>query len=141
MKTKIGIWIDHRRAVIVLASSVGNVFTEILSKAEHQPGRVDGEKSVETFQTHSRIADEVKDQKLDQHLNEFYHEVIDCTHEAGHLLIFGPGEAKAELRKRLDREKPGNRVVWIETEDKMTNPQIAAKVRNHFEKIGRGMVV
>jgi hypothetical protein len=46
--------------------------------------------------------------------------------------IFGPGEAKGELTKRLEHEGLKGHVLAIETVDKMTDRQIAAKVREHF---------
>jgi hypothetical protein len=52
--------------------------------------------------------------------------------DADSILIFGPGEAKGELKARLEKDKLGGRVVGIETSDKMTDPQIVAKVRDHY---------
>jgi hypothetical protein len=49
-------------------------------------------------------------------------------------LIFGPGEAKGELTKRLERIDLSGRIVSVETVDKMTERQIAAKVRRYFAK-------
>jgi len=54
--------------------------------------------------------------------------------DAESILIFGPGEAKGELQRRLKRNNLGGRSVGIETVDKMTDRQIAAKVRQHFHK-------
>jgi hypothetical protein len=49
------------------------------------------------------------------------------------LLVFGPGEAKLELKERLSRSKAlTERSVEIETTDKLTEPQIVAKVKEHF---------
>jgi hypothetical protein len=48
------------------------------------------------------------------------------------LQIFGPGEAKGELEKRLEHEGLKEHVLAIETMDKMTDRQIAAKVRERF---------
>jgi hypothetical protein len=45
------------------------------------------------------------------------------------MLIFGPGEAKGELKKRLKKANLSGRIVGMETVDKMTDHQIAAKVR------------
>jgi hypothetical protein len=42
------------------------------------------------------------------------------------------GEAKGELEKRLDHEGLKERVLAIETVDKMTDRQIAAKAREHL---------
>jgi hypothetical protein len=56
------------------------------------------------------------------------------AHHAESILLFGPGEAKGELRKRLERDKLGGRIVAVETVDKMTDRQIAAKVRGYFSR-------
>ena len=55
-----------------------------------------------------------------------------CIRDAESILIFGPVEAKGELKKHLEREGLGGRIVGIETVDKMTEPQITAKVRQYF---------
>jgi hypothetical protein len=44
----------------------------------------------------------------------------------------GPGEAKGELVKRLQSEHLGERIVGVEVVDKMTDHQIAARVRQQF---------
>ena len=49
-------------------------------------------------------------------------------------LIFGPGEAKGELKKRLKKSKLDGRIARVETVDKMTDRQIAAKVREYFHQ-------
>ena len=49
------------------------------------------------------------------------------------VLIFGPGEAKLQLKERLSRSKAlSEHIVGIETTDKLTDPQIVAKVKEHF---------
>ena len=58
--------------------------------------------------------------------------VIAALRQFETLLLFGPGEAKGELHKRLVKMKLGARVSAVETQDKMTDAQIAAKVRAHF---------
>jgi hypothetical protein len=58
--------------------------------------------------------------------------VIAALRDFDNLLLFGPGEAKGELQQRLVRAKLGPRIVAVETEDKMTDPQIIAKVRAYF---------
>ena len=66
------------------------------------------------------------------HLNIYYEAIIACLRDAESILIFGPGEAKAELKKRLEKSKLGARIASVETIDKMTDRQIAAKVRQYF---------
>jgi stalled ribosome rescue protein Dom34 len=124
MSHSVGIWIDHERAVIV-AVSAGRVTTKTLeSEVGVHPrysGRQDdgGEKK---YQERHR-----------QRLEQYYDEVISQLGQPEALLIFGPGEAKLELKERLSRTKTSSeRTVDIETADKLTDPQIVARVKEHF---------
>ena len=66
-------------------------------------------------------------------LNGFYDKVLKALDGADPLLILGPGEAKGEFQKRLQNKHFPARAVEIATADKMTDRQIAARVREHFE--------
>jgi hypothetical protein len=77
-------------------------------------------------------ADDSRQRALAGELNSYYDAVIAALRSYDRLLILGPGEAKGELHKRLEKAKLGARVDAIQTEGEMTDPQIAAKVRAHF---------
>jgi hypothetical protein len=77
-------------------------------------------------------ADDSRQRTFTGHLNIYYEAVIACLRDAESILIFGPGEAKDELKKRLEKNKLGGRIAGVETVDKMTDRQIAAKVRQYF---------
>jgi hypothetical protein len=64
------------------------------------------------------------------HLNIYYDAVIASIRDVESVLIFGPGEAKGELKKRLEKNNLCGRIIGIETVDKMTDRQIVAKVRH-----------
>jgi hypothetical protein len=66
------------------------------------------------------------------HLANYYDEVISCLRPAKAILLFGPGEAKSELRKRIERDKLDLRITRFETSDKMTERQISQKVRRRY---------
>jgi hypothetical protein len=68
-----------------------------------------------------------------QHLDRYYDEVISQVGQPEAILIFGPGEAKLQLKERLSRSKAlSEHIVGIETTDKLTDPQIVAKVKEHY---------
>jgi hypothetical protein len=52
--------------------------------------------------------------------------------DANTIQIFGPGEAKGELEKRIEHEGIQAQILEIETVDKMTERQITAKVHERF---------
>lgn len=127
MKKQAGLWIDHREAVIVVLTDKDEKITRIKSDAEKQtrfPGgsRKDGLQKTEA----------VRDKRHEQDLGKYFDDVIASIREAGLIQIFGPGEAKGELVKRLEAEGLKDRIVEVETMDKMTDNQIAAKVRGYF---------
>lgn len=132
MKVKAGIWIDHRRAVIVLVTNEGERTTEIQSNAERQPGRSAGVRSTDPFEAQQVRADDSRQRDFTQQLQRYYDKVIAWVHSADAILIFGPGEAKGELRKRLELDKPDARIRGVETNDWMTERAIVAKVREQF---------
>jgi hypothetical protein len=68
-----------------------------------------------------------------EHLNNYYDEVILSLRNAEALLIMGPGEAKGELKKRIELNTLNGREIDIETVDKMTDRQIVAKVQEYFQ--------
>ena len=134
MKTTVGLWIDHRKAIIVAATDQGEETKLIISKVEKQPGRFAGIRSTTPYESQQVRADDSRERKFTGHLGIYYDAVIACIRDAESILIFGPGEAKGELQKRIKKNKLGGRIVGIETVDKMTDRQIASKVRQYFRE-------
>ena len=134
MKTKIGVWIDHRKALIVAITDKGEEISLIISKIEKQLGRVDGKRSTTPYESQEVPADDSRERKFTGVLGIYYSAVASCIRDAESILIFGPGEAKGELKKLLVKQRLGERIVGIETIDKMTDRQIATKVRRYFQE-------
>jgi len=131
MKARVGLWIDHRKALIVAITDKGEETGLVVSKIEKQLRRSGGARPTAP---HELPADDSRERRRTGHLNIYYDAVIACIRDAESILIFGPGEAKGELKKRLQRNKLGGRIVTMETIDKMTDRQIAARVRQYFQE-------
>jgi len=132
MKTKAGLWIDHRQAIVVIVSAAGEEIKQISSQAEKQLRRTGSTPLQGNFEAQKVPADNKQQRVYTAQLNTFYDEVIDCIRDAESILIMGPGVAKDELKTRLEEKKLGDRISSIDTADNMTNPQVTAKVRQHF---------
>jgi hypothetical protein len=138
MKTQVGVWIDHRKAVIVAMTDTGEEIRLLISSVEKQLRRAGDSPLQGPYEAQQVPADDSRERKRTGQLNIYYDAVIAGIREADSLLIFGPGEAKGELAKRLERSHFSGRIVGSETADKMTHRQIAAKVRQYFHtKSGR----
>jgi len=132
MKTKVGLWIDHKKAIVVGVTDKGEETRLIISKVERQLRR-SGDSPLEGPHERQQVpADDSRQRKHTGQLNIYYDAVIACIRNAESILIFGPGEAKGELQKRLNKDNLDRRIVGVETVDSMTDHQVAAKVRQQF---------
>ena len=132
MKTKAGLWIDHRQAIVVIVSATGEEIKQIASQAEKQLRRTGSTPLQGNFEAQKVPSDDRQLRVFTAQLNTFYDEVIDCIRDAESFLIMGPGVAKDELKVRIEENNLGDRISDVETVDNMTDPQIAAKVRQYF---------
>jgi len=135
MKDNAGVWIDHRRAVVVMLAPSGERVTSIASNVEKHPERAGDSPLKGPYEAGQVPADDARQRALTAELGIYYDAVVTQLRDARSILIFGPGEAKGELKRRLVKHKLGGLVAAVETEDKMTDRQIAAKVREHFAKM------
>jgi hypothetical protein len=126
MKKELGLWIDHTKAVIFSLSDEGAEIKRISSELKKEVRFSGGE--------HTKSVERHRDKRLTGHLNNYYDEVLSYIRDAESILIFGPGMAKDELKKRLESAELFGCIVGIETVDKMTDNQIVAKVRQRFLK-------
>jgi hypothetical protein len=124
MSHDVGVWIDHKKAVIV-SIAAGEVTTKTLESNvaphPHYSGSQEGggEKKYEV--------------RHNQDLNRYYDDVIGQLGKPDAVLLIGPGEAKLQLKERLGRSKVSSEsIVAVESADKLTDPQIVAKVKEHY---------
>ena len=124
MRKRVGLWIDHKKAVIFSLTDEGAEIKRISSELTKNV-RLSGGAQKESAEEHG-------DERLNGQLKNYYDEVLSYICHAESILIFGPGEAKVELKKRLENMELKGHIVGIETVDKMTDNQIVVKVRQHF---------
>jgi hypothetical protein len=132
MSNNAGIWIDHRKAVIVELTDAGERVKTIESTVQKHPERGGDSPLKGPYEARQVPADDSRQRALTGELNLYYDAVIASLPDHDTLLLFGPGEAKGEFHTRLTKTRHGARVAAVEPADKMTDHQIIAKVRNYF---------
>jgi stalled ribosome rescue protein Dom34 len=132
MKKEIGLWLDHREAIIVILADGAEEIRHITSESgKHM--RYSGSSHSKTPEGLKEVTSEdQRDRKFGNQLIKYYDEVIAAIRDADTIQIFGPGEAKGELEKRLEHEGLKAHILAVEAVDKMTDRQISAKVRRRF---------
>jgi len=126
MKRNVGLWIDHRKAVIVSLGDNGEEIHEIQSHMEKHVRFSGGAPEAR--------AEDQRDKRFAGQLHNYYGKVVSSLRDAKSILILGPGEAKVEFKALLDLEALGGRIAGIKSADKMTDRQLASKIRQHFSQ-------
>ena len=126
MKRNVGLWIDHKKAVIFSLTDQGAELKRISS----EPGKdrpISGRALSKSGGGHAN--------KVATDLPEgYYDEVLSHTQDAESLLIFGPGEAKSVLKRRLEKNDFRGQIVGFESAVPMSDNEIVTKVRHRFLK-------
>jgi hypothetical protein len=132
MTTQAGLWIDHRKAVIVTVSDKGDATKVVESNVDRHVRYSGGARPGSSPESREGTGEDTHERHFESQLSKYYDEVIKYLRDVEAILIMGPGEAKGELKARLERAGLGSRIVGVETIDKMTDRQIAAIVRGRF---------
>jgi hypothetical protein len=142
MNKYIGMWIDHRKAYIVsinkstleIEPEEKETLTTIESGVEKHLRLSGGARTRKTPYGPQDIAVDSKiDDRRKHQLQDYYQNIIRLIQGAKKILIFGPGKAKSELEKEIKKSKSlAQKIIAVETTDKMTEKQIAARVRKFF---------
>ncbi len=132
MNAQMGVWIDHRKATVVAIIDQGEEIGLVISQVEKRRRRSGDSPLKGSYESRQVPADDIRQRAFTSHLNIYYDAVIASVRGAESILIFRPGEAKTELKEHLEKHKLGERIAAIETADKMTDRQIAAKVARYL---------
>jgi len=133
-KNYAGIWIDHRQAVIVSITDDAETIKRIDSDIERKVRLSGGSRTAKTPYGPQQVSVDGKQQeRINRQLRQYYQEIIQRIQDATKILILGPGEAKTELKKEMEKSKElAAKKITVAPADKMTERQIAAKVRQFF---------
>ncbi len=135
MDKNIGIWLNHKTAAIVSIINGLTVINHLNAETENNNHFLLGTSTSATHFGHQEISLERKiERRHKEHLHHYYQNIIHQIRDGKMIFIFGPGEAKIELEKEINKTNDlASKIIAVEPADKMTDRQIATKVRNVFE--------
>jgi hypothetical protein len=127
---KVGIWIDHRRAVVVTIENGKESSQTIEGEVDREPKAAGRTGNPTKWGPQAPINERRMEENYRLHVVHFYKEVIKAIGKPDQMLVMGPAQAKREFADEVEKVAELRGVpVKIETVDKMTDPQIAAKLR------------
>jgi hypothetical protein len=134
MATKAGVWIDHKQAIVVLVTDEGQEIKKIAFDIGQPVRSTGGARSKHSYTPRDFIAEDKLERKVENDRKDYFNDVLASLRGADSLLILGPAEAKGEFSKHIMAKKRRGLTVELETADKMTDRQLAAKVSEHYTK-------
>ena len=133
MKTDIGLWIDHEKAVIISLSNDDEKRFLIESDVESRRRATGGSNANVPYFQGGVESQTHLDERIRHRLQKFYREIIQRLNDADRIYIMGPGKAKQELVKEIQESKHlASKLKAVESSDYMTENQMAAKIRKYF---------
>lgn len=114
------IWIDHREARVFHFNPTD--VERLVLHPDHPTKRV-----------HHKADASDHGHATEDH--NFLHAVVESVADAGAVLITGPGQAKHQLVKHIDRHDPKLMAIiaGVETIDHPSDPQLVAFARHYFK--------
>ena len=101
MQKQVGLWIDHRKVVIVEIENKTVVTREIESNMEKHIRFASNLQSNAANKSQGSTEEDTRDRKFGNHLDKFYEKITSNIRDADSIWIIGPGEAKIELESYL----------------------------------------
>lgn len=130
---KVGLWIDYRKTIIVSVMEKWEEIKKVVLVSEQYLQYSIDSNLKGSYSSLQIPANYIPQKIFQERINIYYDEVIASICDANSILIFGSNTAKDELKYRLEMNKLGDRIVGIQTVDRMTERQISAKILQHIE--------
>ncbi len=134
MKERIGVWIDHRKAwIVVPGSRKGGDYTvaQVESGIEEHTHIARGVRTDITPGSMDRVSEDNHQRNIQEQLTRYYDRVIENMTEAKYILVFGPGQAKIELKNCIRSQRPTWSTPEVEPADRMTSQEVVARVMQY----------
>lgn len=131
MKTAMGVWIDHKQAILVTNPAEPELI-RLLSNIEKRIRYSGASKSRDFLAPHDATTEDGRDRRFEERLKHYYDEVISYLRDADEVFIMGPGEARLELQKQMLEQGLHKVSITVQPADKMTDEQVVAAVRKQF---------
>jgi len=139
MKREVGLWIDHTKAIVVTIMGEKEETRHVHSNIEKFVYFSGGSHAGPLFGTCNISEKGKQDREFMNFLDAYYEGIFSLIRYADSIWIFGPGKAKGELERYIQHNIYNGHLAGIESMEKMTDRQIAAKVQQHYQG-GQGIL-
>lgn len=125
-----GIWLDERRAYIIILQSSGKPSIESINSDVELMERFAGEKRpYAQFGTTYDNFEAKKQRRQKQERDRYFKKLISRVQGANYIYVFGPGKAKEELNNKIKKDHTfQNKLIIIGTTGRLTQNQMVQQL-------------
>ena len=102
MDRNVGLWIDHKQAFAIWQED-GKV--EVITSQLEPPAHFSGGTRLGGKQTSKADAEPRSSDRFRSQLKKYYQQVISALRDASSIFVMGPGVAKVEFQKAIQKSK------------------------------------
>lgn len=135
MKNCFGIWLDGKGAQVVNYTD-GQCESKKVKSEIHHHNVKGGSRTSTPYARQGSVSERRSLERKEHELHDYFEHLFEEIADASYVHVFGPGEVKKRFAKFLLTEKRMDEdVLSIDTADSITEAQITAKVREHFDAL------
>jgi len=130
---RIGVWIDHRQAVIVTLDGDDIAVQTVESNLEGKGRAAGGARSGTPYGPQDVIDEHALERRYEQQLKVYYADVLEHIGDAASIYAFGPARARHELLEAVGASPRYRETATVTAPcDKLTDPQVVAHVKEYY---------
>jgi hypothetical protein len=132
-KVRVGIWIDHGKAILVTLGNETQTIDRIESGVEGHFRLSGGWRTRSPYGPQAVVSDRKPDERRRHQFHAYFAKLVALLRGADEIYIFGPGDAPKMFANEIAKSKRlAARVSAVARADKMTDRQVAAQVKKFF---------
>lgn len=132
MTQRVGIWLDHRHAIVVFLNGKEARIIRVESAARAHTHKLGGSRTSTAYGPQDAVAEDRLDHEFRMELGRFYEDIVHQLEKPDALYLFGPGPAKREFRNHLESSGLAALVKAVEGAQALTDPEVVARVKAFF---------
>jgi hypothetical protein len=134
LEKNIGLWLDQEKAyIITLNRSRKASIEKFVSDVESRIRDVGEKKPYTQFETTYSNDEGRKQRRQKQEREHYFEKLINVIHDADYIYLFGPGQAKEELKNAIEKDHSIHaKLIRIGTADRLTENQMIAAVKKYY---------
>jgi len=133
MTRNVGVWLDHENAMLVTLSDAGEKRRKLSSEVERHTRAHGGGRSANPQGGFDVSTGKRADRRRSHQIKSWFEEIVEAIGDADRIYLGGPGEAKREFLKNLEKRRElAEKVVGMDSAPALTENQWAAMVRDFY---------